>query len=123
MARSRRKTPKGAVEAGYASSDDTPCKETRRIARRKFRRDVKASTTAFVKTNDLSYDLDVISKEKPSEEDGRACLACLAMCKRPVHDIHYNLNYIGNREKLQLERFEMTKELAVLRRYRKIMFK
>jgi hypothetical protein len=123
MTRSRNKHAYGAVDAGYASSEETFDKPQRREARKAYRKQVRGAVKHFL---DDPTDIDLLDAHIQSKQDFkkcRFCRTCFDRCNKPVQEIKYDTQYMSNVEKEQLERFEEKNRLSVLTRYRHVKFK
>ena len=124
MARSRKKVAKGAVEAGYATSDETFDKPKRKVQRKKFRKSVKSTLNEWVSNPNDSFvgGVDELAKERPSHPRP-SCPVCYERCQKMVHELSYHEEWMKPKEKNEMERYEKGKNKAVFRTYRKIMYK
>lgn len=132
MSRSRKKVVVKNIDAGYATSDECYNKEERRVARKAHRRKMKTTTNHFVSLQGghssghehEKYRLDESLPEllvEKRQKKWEGCRYCAKMCRTPTSCLNYS--YCGDRDKQDLDRYEQTNKIAVLRRYRRTKFK
>ncbi len=129
MSRSRKKVVVKNIDAGYATSDECFNKEERRVARKAHRRKMKTTTNHFVSLGPNGhehekYRLDESLPEllvEKRQKKWEGCRYCAKMCRTPTSCLNYS--YCGERDQQDLDRYEQTNKIAVLRRYRRTKFK
>ena len=116
MSRSRKKVAVKDCSTGYATSDETFDKSERKVARKSYRRKLKTTTSKFVTeaSGNMMDCLEHIVDKKPEKWEG--CRICADRCKTAASFIRYW--FITEKDQEDLDRFEKTNKIAVLRRYR-----